>query len=290
MSEDLYGEAISFFESSMRTKAFSIRPLEGGTGNAIFLINLDSVLRLHKENRVDAPFYNPRHEYETTLHLSSKATPRLIPQAFVFDPENGNKIERFIAEKEASHETDATYRYYLSLIDTLHRFHELTPKVPSFYPFERFDHYKKLSGESIRLDYETLILEKTTEVFDASPIVFCHNDLHKGNLLLDSKDNRMKLLDLEMAGYNYEIFDVASFIEENELPYRLAERLIHAYYGIKHATAKTVENVLLVGEFLDLLWYYWAKARYNETLNQTFLDIAKVKMGRIAKNIRHRFG
>lgn len=49
-----------------------------------------------------------------------------------------------------------------------------------------------------------------------SPVVFCHNDLQEGNILLreDCEEPSLVLIDFEYCSYNYRGFDLANhFIE-----------------------------------------------------------------------------
>ena len=56
-----------------------------------------------------------------------------------------------------------------------------------------------------------------------SPVVFCHNDLQGGNLLLKrgpgSMDERIVAIDYEFCGYNYRAFDIANVWAEFSYDY-----------------------------------------------------------------------
>jgi len=53
-----------------------------------------------------------------------------------------------------------------------------------------------------------------------SPIVFCHNDLNAGNMLLDSKGN-ISVIDYEYGSYNYRGFDLGNFFCEWTMNYKV---------------------------------------------------------------------
>lgn len=55
-----------------------------------------------------------------------------------------------------------------------------------------------------------------------SPIVFCHNDLNAGNMLLDSKSN-IVIIDYEYGSYNYRGFDLGNFFCEWMMNYRVKD-------------------------------------------------------------------
>ena len=290
MKEDFFAIAISFFEKTTHQRVSSIRPLGGGTANAVFLVNLDKVVRIKRPNQTDELFYSPGREYETILALNGMTPFCPIPKAYIFDPHTGNKVEAYVFSPEFKSHKGETFKRYQSCLETLKVMHRCQAALPSFRPIERFKRYKFLSAEEIRKDYEEEVLAKAIAAFKVSPVVFCHNDLHAANFVLEEGSGKTRLLDLEMAGYNFEVFDLASLISENNLDETMAIRLIHAFYGIDNVTDKTIEMVKDVMRFEDLLWSYWAKARFLETIDQVFLDIAKEKMSHIARSMRKRFG
>ena len=55
-----------------------------------------------------------------------------------------------------------------------------------------------------------------------SPVVFCHNDLQGGNILLrndlgatdENMDAKLVVIDYEFCSYNYRAFDIANHFQE----------------------------------------------------------------------------
>mmetsp|Transcript_6399 Transcript_6399/g.27194 ORF Transcript_6399/g.27194 Transcript_6399/m.27194 type:complete len:258 (+) Transcript_6399:212-985(+) len=47
-----------------------------------------------------------------------------------------------------------------------------------------------------------------------SPIVFCHNDLQEGNIMVNERRGDITLIDFEYGGYNYAMFDVGNHFAE----------------------------------------------------------------------------
>ena len=62
---------------------------------------------------------------------------------------------------------------------------------------------------------ESEIIFAAEKLYEKYPLVYAHNDLVKGNLLF--KDEQLIVLDFEYAGLNISLFDIASFISENNL-------------------------------------------------------------------------
>lgn len=47
-----------------------------------------------------------------------------------------------------------------------------------------------------------------------SPVVFAHNDLLLGNILVDEKTDTVRFIDYEYAAYNYQAFDIGNHFAE----------------------------------------------------------------------------
>ena len=285
MMENTLAFAIELFENTTRSRVHTIRLLEGGTANDIYFINLSYVLRIRKENKTDAEFYEPPQE----LAILKKASSLITPDLMAYDPTNGNMLTRYVRPGEMKDEKDATFRLYRSLMSSLKILHAIDMGKENISPFmanARFLSYKIASETSFDEHYENRIVQEALLAMGRYPTVICHNDLHKGNFLFDPVSDSVKLLDFEFASLNSEIFDVASVFSENNIEGRLKERLTLAYFGANNVTNQLNEDIDWVVAFQDLLWYYWAMARYKETLSQSFLDIAKEKMGRIRRRMR----
>ncbi|XP_053320930.1 choline/ethanolamine kinase [Spea bombifrons] len=73
---------------------------------------------------------------------------------------------------------------------------------------EKFNQLKSLHLEE-EMQSLRLLLEST-----ASPVVFCHNDVQEGNILLlsshSSPSERLMLIDFEYSSYNYRGFDIGN--------------------------------------------------------------------------------
>ena len=285
MTENTLAFAIDLFEQTTRSRVHTIRLLSSGIANDTYFINLSYVLRLRKENKTDEEFYEPPQE----LAILKKASSLITPDLLAYDPVNGNMLTRYIRPGEMKDEKDATFRLYRSLMSSLKILHSIDysrDNIGTFMANARFLSYKVASETSFDEHYENRIVQEAILAMDRYPLVISHNALHKGNFLFDPTSDSVKLLNFEFASLNSEIFDIASVLSENNLEGRLEERLILAYFGAKNVTNQLVEDVEKVIAFQDILWYYWAMARYKETLSQSFLDIAKEKMGRIRRRMR----
>ena len=64
-----------------------------------------------------------------------------------------------------------------------------------------------------RLRDEAVAMQQEIDKLN-SPIVFCHNDLFHGNMIVDDNARQLKFIDYEYSGYNYRGFDLGAFLAE----------------------------------------------------------------------------
>ncbi|KAK4878013.1 hypothetical protein RN001_010519 [Aquatica leii] len=135
----------------------------------------------------------------------------------------------------------------------------------------------------LRIEFNWLKQRLQTE---SSPVVFCHNDMQEGNILMvqddgiiSNADAKLVLIDFEYCSYNYRAFDIANhFLEwtydytEKEWPYfkatpsnypNEAQRLrFVSHYLNETGSKENVKDVLKEVEVFSLashfFWALWA--------------------------------
>jgi thiamine kinase-like enzyme len=88
----------------------------------------------------------------------------------------------------------------------------------------------------------------------------CHNDLVKENILWDG-ENDIYLIDWEYAGMNDPLWDISSYILENELNEEEEEYMLKSYSSGKTLAKDRNKMMTLFKIYQDVLWYVWAKIR-----------------------------
>ena len=278
-------KAIRYFEAESQQKVISIRQLEEGTTNDIFLVNWDYIVRIRNKNETDSGYNLPFTEM-AAISEAQKVKNAPLPAICHYDPNTGNKIEIAIkgAEPLRAHSEIITVGNLKLVIDALKRLHKAKAHFP-FSPVERYYAYKKKSGAELPAGFEKKIIKEASWILENEPQVLCHNDLWAGNIILTGEGNLpCYLIDFEFAAGNAGIFDLASLIEENEIPRALYRQIIPYYFGENSQSHIKDVDTLMV--FLDGLWYYWAVSRFNETNDPRFQEIAKTKKARFLRAFR----
>ena len=243
-------------------------PIEKGTANTVYRYG-DFLVREKVLDEVDSPFQNAHTEKEAYTLIG--ACP-IVPELLFLDG-RGNKVERFVE----GHPFDPSSSEDLEKVaKTLQRLHGLPlgRGATKFLPLARYLHYKSICKEELDKEKEEAIIVSAYPYLDNVPLCLCHNDLWAGNILLD--DKRAYLLDLEFASASPYYFDLASLIEENSLGKEQIESFLAAY-DPEYKEHKLPQKINALVLFHHVLWFYWAKARYEETKNPVFLEIANAK-------------
>jgi len=105
--------------------------------------------------------------------------------------------------------------------------------------------------------------------------VFCHLDLHKGNILFD-KENNLFLIDWDYSAIAHPLFDYCSMIYENNLS---NEEIIEISKKIKYR----ISDIIYICEYMSYYWLAWANLCYEQTNNEHFIYISNQFKNNIKK-------
>lgn len=265
-----------FFEITSK-EARTISDIKEGITNDNYLVNDAFVLRIPKENRESLiNFKQEKNNYKAIEPL------KISEKLLYLDDENGFKITKFIHNSHFY--VSINEEVMNSVAKMLKKLHTSEIKVPYGYQmFKRLEEYKKNIDKKyyISESYEKNVIKKVQNIFSKEPLTFCHNDLVKGNLLF--RFNTSFIIDWETGAMNNPIFDLASFISENDLNEEQEEYFLKRYYGYKYNQMKK-KRVDIFISFLDILFYYWALSYYFTRNEDIYLKIANIKLERIKRN------
>ena len=107
-------------------------------------------------------------------------------------------------------------------------------------------------------------------------MILCHNDLVAGNILL--ANDKEYLIDYEYAGMNYPIFDLMSFISENNIDDNNIRELIYITYFGNNLNDEIRHDLKVVENMQNLLWAAWANMLYDSRKEEIYLNIFKDKI------------
>lgn len=146
--------------------------------------------------------------------------------------------------------------------------------------------YASISFDELR--EEAMSLKVVTDCLNA-PIVFAHNDLLSGNLMLSEKEEKLYLIDFEYGSYNFRGYDIANHFNEYagfECDYSLYPDKDSQYHFFRHylspdnpelASESELEVIYVETNCYalasHLFWAFWAivQAKYSP-INFDYLE------------------
>ena len=115
------------------------------------------------------------------------------------------------------------------------------------------------------------------QIYEKYPKVLCHNDVLYANFI--ESDEKDYLIDYEYAGNNILLFDIASFLSENNInDNKVQLEFINSYFD--NVTDELLQDIYNMFDFLDILWGYWAFAMHHKYQDNIFLEIGNEKLNR----------
>lgn len=261
----------------LKTSDYKLEKYQKGLSNNNYLLevrNQKYIVRIPYE--ASAALFNRNHEAKVM-----KLCEDLDLEVIYFNNENGIKITKFLSDVvdyDECLDIDKTQRA-AKLIKTLHQ-----KPVPdfTFNPIDKLNAYRNKVTKPI-LDltpYETIITQ--IQALD-EPLVLCHNDLVAGNLLFS--DKRDYLIDYEYAAANSPLFDVMSFISENNINEKQRQCFYETYFD--HIDDELLNKLNNWENFHNLLWCNWAMMMYEQLNSPIYQEIASAKYHALVNNFHH---
>jgi thiamine kinase-like enzyme len=258
-------------------EAKKIEPLKAGFSNYSYLINQHYVLRLKKAT--EDRFYDAQKEDRV---IRAIAPLKISESVAFFNEKDGTKLSLYLHRTQKMIGDPAPEQ--LSLVaKALRKLHRAKIRMGfSFDLFERFKYYRSQCADFVDTHYERKTIASVERFYNEEPFVLCHNDVVNGNLLF--RKRKLFLIDFEYAADNNPLFDLASFLSENDIEDERVRRSFLKSYFNKRCDEKTYRRVQRFIAFQDILWYYWSQMHYIRTKQQVYKRIAHHKWEAIIKN------
>lgn len=258
----------TLIQNLFKTKEYTLCKLDKGLTNQNYLLSINNEKYVVRVPHKDSSHIINRH-HEKIVHDKVRF---LDVECFYFDETSGIKITKYIEDlfeyEECPYE-DKIERCAM-LMKKLH-----TLEAPTFHfePFKTLDTYKSLVKKPI---YDLSIYEEKIQEVKSfkNKDVLCHNDFVSGNILYGK--NRDYLIDYEYAAANDPLFDVMSFLSENQI---FDETLRNRFYKVYFEEINdTIMHQLYLWEmFQNVLWCNWAMMMYESRNENIYKEIAEDK-------------
>ncbi|MBA0827406.1 hypothetical protein Goarm_012189 [Gossypium armourianum] len=233
---------------------FSVETVSGGITNLLLKV---SVKEESGDNvAVTVRLYGPNTEYVIDRERELQAIKYLSAAGFgakLLGVFGNGMVQSFINARTLTPLDMRKAKLAAEIAKQLRRFHQVEipgPKEPQLW-VDMFKFFEKACA--LRFEdpdkqriYETISfkevhkeatqLKELTELFSA-PVVFAHNDLLSGNLMLNDEQDKLYIIDFEYGSYNYRGFDIGNHFNEYagyECDYSLYPSKEEQYHFLRH--------------------------------------------------------
>lgn len=266
---------------------FSVERVSGGITNLLLKV---SVKKEDKESSITVRLYGPNTDYVINRQRELQAIKYLSAAGFgakLLGGFGNGMVQSFINARTLAPSDMRQPKIAAEIAKELGKFHKVNipgPKEPQLWVdilkffekastlvFEEPDRQKLYETISFEELYKEIIeLREFTGLLNA-PVVFAHNDLLSGNLMLNEEEERLYLIDFEYGSYNYRGFDIGNHFNEYagyDCDYTFYPTKEEQYHFIKHylqpdkpdeVSAREVESVFIETDAYKLASHlYWA--------------------------------
>ena len=261
---------LSLYLEQLYHKKFNLIRTNKGLSNDIYIATSDNTKWAVRVVKKDLDSIVSKDEKQI-LELI-KTTNLDVPEIY-YNENNRLRITEWIETKEfKDYLNPDRYTKATGLIKKLHQF--------QFKIDKEFNVYKMYCTFKSNIKKPLMNYQKYEYLFNAynnlnEPKILCHNDLVSGNILF-SKD-REYLIDYEYAGMNYALFDLMSFITENNIDNQNIRQQIYLQYFEKKPSQELMTKLTLTENVQNLLWASWANMLYDSRHEKVYLEIFKDK-------------
>ena len=260
-----------FIDSLFFNKNIELIDLKKGLTNKNYLLTMDDEQYVLRVPRMDAEnIVNRHHE---TLALQAIEGANIDVDTIYYDEISGYKVTKYLPDVKTYQEcTDPNKIERVARL--MKKFHSLHKTVDTYFdPIARLKQYQShVSNPMYTFNgLEDVIAE--IESMNHSYIL-CHNDWVDGNILF--ADDQTYLIDYEYAANNDPLFDVMSFLSENNI---FDEDLRHRFYQcyFDSFNEETLHQLTAYEALEDALWCTWAMMMFESRNEEIYQSIAKEK-------------
>lgn len=250
---------------------YGLQPLQKGFTNKNYRLCIQGSIYIVRVPWKDSE-HIVNHEHEEKVIKAIQDLQLDVPLIY-FDAKCGIKITKYIdqlKEFQECKDRDAIIRT-AKLMKRLH--HAKKCIQIEFDPLDRYFTYRKHVRHPL---YDVSLYEDIIQVIKglSSEHVLCHNDWVSGNILLGKE--RDYLIDYEYGADNDPLFDVMSFITENNIddPHD-REIFFEEYFDEWNDECK--ERLYIWEVFHNLLWCMWAMMMWEQRKESIYKRIANDK-------------
>ena len=275
-------KAFDFLDTLFFDSNITITDLKKGLTNKNYLLKTEKESYVLRVPQADSIQIVNRHN--ETLALQAIQDSNIDVETIYYDESSGYKVTVYLPDALTYQESNDPYKIEKTA-QLMKQFHSLNKTIDiDFEPIALLKKYQShIQSPLYDLSGYTHVVEEIQQL--NNPKILCHNDWVDGNILFT--DTRTYLIDYEYAGNNDPLFDVMSFISENQIDDPvLRERFYAVYFDEINDSIRT--QLESWENFHNYLWCHWAMMMWESRHEEVYRNIAKDKYSALSKKCKYR--
>ncbi|CAK7343260.1 unnamed protein product [Dovyalis caffra] len=240
--------------SKLDDSCFSVETVSGGITNLLLKVSVKE----ENENEVSVTvrLYGPNTDYVINRERELQAIKYLSAAGFgakLLGVFGNGMVQSFINARTLTPQDMRDPKLAAEIAKQLHEFHkvdipgskepQLWNEIFKFYENASILHFDDIEKQK---KYETILFKEVyNEVVEIkeltgllnAPVVFAHNDLLSGNLMLNDDEDKLYIIDFEYGSYSYRGFDIGNHFNEYagyDCDYNLYPSKDEQYHFFRH--------------------------------------------------------
>ena len=255
-------------------KDYKLIQTDLGLSNEISLIEVDNEIKavLRVASKDINEFVHRQLEREIQLKIKRL---NLDFEEVYYDNDEHYRITKYINNLNTFAQENANDKY-LKVVSLIKKFHNLDLKTDIDFALDKkyASFVKNIKKPLLNYNQYQYIIDEFVNL--PGQQVLSHNDLVDGNLLF--KGDKAYLIDYEYAGNNHPLFDLMSFLSENQIyDSSIRETVYEAYFEHK-PTPEELKTLDIIESAQNILWAAWANMLYDNRHEKIYLDIFNDKI------------
>lgn len=167
---------------------------------------------------------NRKNEYAILTTIQDKN--------YLYIDENGNAIKKWIEGNPPKFVFNKKTKLKL-LVDQIVKLHSIKFNNPNLIKHDYLFFFDKTKYEK---EIDRSLYLKLIDKYQDLELILSHNDLNPMNMIYDSKNKQMHLIDYEWGRINNRYWDIANFYRETNLSLKWLKYMVDCYKGLDFKT------------------------------------------------------
>lgn len=238
-------KAVDFFIKNTNIKLeqiHQVKKIHHGFTNLSYVFVLKNKDKYQVRLAQNNDIVNRKNEYNFIKAIGEKS--------YIYIDDEGNAIKKWIMGKPPKFIFNKKLLLKLLMLE-IKKIHEISVENNDILKHDYFVFFEKTKFIN-EIDKEIYL--KLVDKYKTLKLTLSHNDINPNNIIYNSKNKKLFLIDFEWGRINNEYWDLANFFRETNLSLKWLEYMLSFFDGLK-------KDILLDFIYISLNYaYQWTQA------------------------------